>query len=422
MTRRTTCVFLLALAVPGLAAAQTDTCLDATTQTFDAWLNCRIEHVLAAAGGPAGSEKQAETPSVSQDSPSLVDTTSASDFVGFGLTLLGLRNAPANSSDVSSGATSITATAFALLAAAYGKDPLADSDFYYGHPDWRRVSFTVGRQPAREDGQGFNGEATIAGVKLLLLDLREVAKHENLTDVQNAVTAAALGYGNIKAAVQDTLRVAAEPTSDAEKFVTSLTNFRGVLTKAAAIPNLGRQIDEVISARIRAQADLQEAITAKLEEVKRRPQISLAWSSNLRGAAAPDQHRVAVVVDYGMAPRLSVTANAGIDLIDRKALTLPAGTATSVGRIAAAMRLALADAGALGLRPAPTMSLSTDIQWRSSDATYKAQWKFDLPVSGGIVIPISLTWANRTELIKEKDVRGTIGFTIDTSRLAASLR
>jgi hypothetical protein len=171
------------------------------------------------------------------------------------LTLLGLRNAPANTSDVSSGATSITATAFALLAAAYGKDPLADSDFYYGHPNWRRVSFTAGRQPVREDGQGFNAEATIAGVKLLLLDLREVAKHENLTDVQNAVTAAALGYSNIKAAVQDTLRVAVEPTSDAEKFVTSLTNFRGVLTKAAAIPNLGRQIDEAISARIRAQAD-----------------------------------------------------------------------------------------------------------------------------------------------------------------------
>ena len=161
MTRRTTFVFLLALAVPAIAAAQTDTCLDANTQTFDAWLNCRIEHVLAAAGGPAGSEKQAETPSVSQDSPSLVDTTSASDFVGFGLTLLGLRNAPANSSDVTSGATSITATAFALLAAAYGKDPLADSDFYYGHPNWRRVSFTAGRQPVREDGQGFNAEATI---------------------------------------------------------------------------------------------------------------------------------------------------------------------------------------------------------------------------------------------------------------------
>ena len=380
MTRRTTFVLLLALAVPALAAAQTDTCLDANTQTFDAWLNCRIEHVL----GRRRAGRQREAGGDAKRQPGLA--VPRGHHVGIRLRRIRVdapRTAQRAGEQLGCDVGSDLDHRDRVCAAGRGlwKDPLADSDFYYGHPNWRRVSFTVGRQPAREDGLGLNGEATIAGAKLLLLDLREVAKHENLTDVQNAVTAAALGYGNIKAAVQDTLRVAVEPASDAEKFVTSLTDFRGVLMKAAAIPNLGRQIDEVISARIRAQSDLQEAITAKLEEVKRRPQISLAWSSNLRGAGAPDQHRVAVVVDYGMAPRLSVTANAGVDLLDRKALTLPADTAASAGRIAAAMRLALADAGALGLRPAPTMSVSTDIQWRNSDATYKAQWKFDLPRS-----------------------------------------
>jgi len=42
------------------------------------------------------------------------------------------------------------------------------------------------------------------------------------------------------------------------------------------------------------------------------------------------------------------------------------------------------------------------------------QAKFTVPVKGaGVKIPISLTAANRTELIKENDVRGTIGVTFD---------
>ena len=46
------------------------------------------------------------------------------------------------------------------------------------------------------------------------------------------------------------------------------------------------------------------------------------------------------------------------------------------------------------------------------------QSKLILPVKGaGVKIPISLTVANRTELIKEKEVRGTIGVTFDFDSL-----
>lgn len=46
------------------------------------------------------------------------------------------------------------------------------------------------------------------------------------------------------------------------------------------------------------------------------------------------------------------------------------------------------------------------------------QAQLSLPVKGsGVKIPISLTVANRTELIKEKDVRGTIGLTFDLDSL-----
>ena len=48
------------------------------------------------------------------------------------------------------------------------------------------------------------------------------------------------------------------------------------------------------------------------------------------------------------------------------------------------------------------------------------QAKLSLPIKGtGLKIPISLTASNRTELIKEKDIRGTIGVTLDLDSLFA---
>lgn len=46
------------------------------------------------------------------------------------------------------------------------------------------------------------------------------------------------------------------------------------------------------------------------------------------------------------------------------------------------------------------------------------QSKLTIPVKGaGVKIPISFTVANRTELIKEREVRGTIGVTFDFDSL-----
>lgn len=42
------------------------------------------------------------------------------------------------------------------------------------------------------------------------------------------------------------------------------------------------------------------------------------------------------------------------------------------------------------------------------------QVKLTMPIKGGLVkIPVSFTWANRTELINESEKRGQIGLTLD---------
>ena len=48
------------------------------------------------------------------------------------------------------------------------------------------------------------------------------------------------------------------------------------------------------------------------------------------------------------------------------------------------------------------------------------QFKITIPVKGsGVKIPISLSVANRTDLIKETDVRGNVGVTLDLDSLFA---
>jgi hypothetical protein len=46
-----------------------------------------------------------------------------------------------------------------------------------------------------------------------------------------------------------------------------------------------------------------------------------------------------------------------------------------------------------------------------------ANLKLELPVTAGVSLPISITYANATELIKEKDVRGSFGVTFDLDKL-----
>jgi hypothetical protein len=50
------------------------------------------------------------------------------------------------------------------------------------------------------------------------------------------------------------------------------------------------------------------------------------------------------------------------------------------------------------------------------------QFKLVIPIKGtGAKVPISVTASNRTELIKEKDVRASIGFTLDLDTIVGLL-
>ncbi|MEK6321252.1 MAG: hypothetical protein AABN33_06160 [Acidobacteriota bacterium] len=51
-----------------------------------------------------------------------------------------------------------------------------------------------------------------------------------------------------------------------------------------------------------------------------------------------------------------------------------------------------------------------------------AQFRMEIPIRMGLSIPLSVTYANATELIKEKHVRGNFGLTLDVDKLFALTR
>ena len=63
-----------------------------------------------------------------------------------------------------------------------------------------------------------------------------------------------------------------------------------------------------------------------------------------------------------------------------------------------------------------------DVPQATHDTIGKLNAKFSVPLGEGVSIPISITWANHSDLLTdEKEVRGHIGFTVDLSKIQEQL-
>jgi hypothetical protein len=409
------CVIAVLLLTAGPAAAQpADACL--SRPTFSAWLNCRIEAAVVRKAGASGEEKQAEPPSIANNSTSLLDLSSAPDLIGVGLTFLGIRRA---GGDDTASTTSLTATAYSLVAAAQGAD-IFNADFYERYANWRRVSFTVGQQASQNDGKGFDQKATIVAEKILLLNSRELSRSDNLGAVQGALDKAAVSTAQTMFAVTTLLWSHSDQKRTLPEFTIDAlddTNFKATLTALPA--STWPDVDSLIDANLRAQIALRGELVGLIAKIKRRPQLSIASASKLRTGTGPDEHRFAAIFDYGIAARLSTTLNASMDVVKgHDALIRDATT----GRAAGALNLKLRAGNPFESDEPTSLGLAADAVRKHGAWTYSAQFKIDVAIAHGIRLPISVTRASRADLIDEKDVRGLFGFTIDMSKLAAALK
>jgi hypothetical protein len=368
---------------------------------------------------------QTEAPSVSGNTDSLVDQSSASDFIGVALNAAGLTS---NSDEMDTTSTSFTVSAYSLYAAAKRHDPL-DPAFYNTNSEWRKLSFTVGWEFPEEDGAASGERAIIFGTKYLIWNRRDAThpayqgKWRELEKAALRVTKADVKISNeVETFVLNTLS-GTDNAGDPKRTQLEgrlLRDFQSVLKELGDGHLLGA-IDEIIKGNISASVDFLFQNQELINSVRNGPQFSIAYLSKLRKEDGTDEYRLQAILDYGIPKltNLNVSMNASFDYKNNKML----GGDERGGRFAAEGKYQVRDTKLDEKKEPITISFGGEGQWMNGcPPTYRTQVKITIPLINGINLPISGTWASRTDLIDESDVRGRVGFTFDLAKLAAGFR
>lgn len=469
----------------------------ADSTSLNATVNARIRAKVRI--DQTDNTNQTETPSISTNSTSLVDQSSASDLIGVATNLAGL-SAISNNSEPEASSVSVTASAYALLAALNRVDPL-NPIFYDQHRAWRNFSITLGY----DDEDQLNGtkqRAELFGAKYMFINRRDPGLKRNSSYVDTVTASlerAASAFGRLSTRIRgyvftlesvrnDLLapgfknflekkkpevelalerernrligtsgperasileRIAtledrlaringmiqnpadpklfvlgtnALPTSDWSReeleyqtiFLNEFLgqNYREKLGKENA-DAVDRFIDQQLSAaELVAFKNLDENTRSAVESIRRAPQLSVSFLSKQRKVGF-DEYMGQLIFDYGVANRINLSLNGSYNYKDSKVI----GGDTRGFSFAGQLQFQLNRENLLGKKPF-FLDVSTQGKWMSgTTAVYKAQGKFTLPIADGIDFPISVTYANRSDLINEQTVKAQFGFTVDTARL-----
>lgn len=396
---------------------------------FTAWINCKVDVIAAAKMNQTAPHKQVEIPSIADNTTSLVDQTEPPDLISTGLNLAGLSSKTGETEKTS---FSVTTSAYALYSMASKRDPL-DPSFYVRHPDLRRVSFTLGRELPDDKDAKDTDPATIIGVKVLALNKRDASLASNRSRVQTVSQ-------RLRDASPDFLKTSFEVRQFLYNELAAPLGLPAVATPASIVQffddhlsssaqmkaTLGllsekqmARIDEIIESRIDSAVALRDASMKAFEEIRRRPQLSLNFQSKLRPGNGTDEYRGGVLYDFGVYRRVNLTLNATFDYDDSKTI----GGDKRGGRLAGETHFLLTPGDKLFTGRDPLVfSVSGEGKWMSNaKPAYTGQLKLTIPVAAGIEFPLSVSFANRRDLINEKTVRGRFGFTFDIAKLFKGL-
>jgi hypothetical protein len=418
-------ICLAVTATAGAAACETST-------TIDDWLQCRIQELQKQSVRLSSIEKQTEQPSLASGSTSLLDKTSGSDLMGVAFNMFA---AGGSASQIGGGSPALSASAYALATASRGQNPL-DPAIYDAGKNWRRFSFTLGHEDASEKEN--LDEARVFGGKVLILDYRDVSSRYAKNLLQNA--AKNLGdtnkrYNAYSLRVRNFLYERLGPRIDANRYPLAPTPAQRVefsntelgedklqTTLALLTDDESREIDRIAEREgiVQAFNDEADALAKIVSQIRSAPQFAISYTGKSRDRSDTnrqfDEHRFAVNFDYGVADHINVTANASYDYRDSKVI----GADKRGGRVAGELLFELNHAQALAKMIDPfTFSMAFEGKFLvKADNMFRAQGKVVVPLMNGISLPLSVTYANRSELIDESDIRGQFGFTFDLAKLA----
>jgi len=423
-------LFLLLLSLACSAKSGTgssDDCLARTSIDFDAWLNCKILQVAKVQATVRNTSNQVEVPSVAGNATSLVDQTAAPNLVGLAMNLAGLSSKSVGTSPGGTGASanngvsgSVTTTAYALYAAATQHDPL-DPAFYSAHTDLRRFSFTAGRDntSGSVSTNANQQNPLLFGSKIVILNWRDATASHNskkLAGMSEGLARTAVGNTSIAKEVQDYLY--AQLGKPPESLFDFLTRVLSGASLSATIAGLTQdqedQISRIISRKIDPLVALRTETDRVIRAIRNAEQLSLTFDSKVGFGSTANDYRTGVAFDGGLTDWCNLTLNATFDYTDNKNV-IPNAYG---GRVAIQSTILMNHSNALGPTRPVLLSTALEAKWLTKALpTYTGQFKLTIPLFNGVSLPLSVSVANRTSLINEKNVYGNFGISIDLARL-----
>jgi hypothetical protein len=411
---------VVVVSITCVLAVITPSRVNAQTPGFTAWVMTRLATAVAAEAGSAPDGKQVEAPSIANDSTALVDSGGAPDLLGIATQLFNVGTAAQGTP------MSITVSAFGLRTALRGEDPMRPTVYASGR-NWRRISVTLGRQTQGDDGEP--DEAQLIGAKFLLYDRRDPTHPDNILALQSRLTksdTSILAANEYQALFELLFRLlkgrvgATNPVSLAAEDLSERLDATVALLTIQDLAEVDEFLREQLAPALAAIGDEQREIVKSLRQS---PQIAFAYQSKLRKDSGDDEHAWQAIANYGVASRFSIAANAALLLINSS--VLPNETSWKVSA-EGTVQLTRGPATLAELeRNKRPLTLSGSFAAARDDgrsSTRKGQVKLTVPIALGMSLPISVTVANRVELIDEAEVRGHVGFTLDFSALQRTLR
>ncbi|HET9408335.1 MAG TPA: hypothetical protein VFO39_13930 [Candidatus Sulfotelmatobacter sp.] len=406
-----------------LVALVTSCCAQDCTKEaqYGPWLNCRMLARKNVAGAAAQAQlnktnepikknatngaRQQDSPAVSGNSNSLVDQSSASDLVNLALNLAKLTPTTSNNNNPTS--VTVTTSAYALYAAANYHDPL-DPDFYSRNRNWRRFFVTLGQDVPKMTASTSTADphanryGTVIGFKTLILNSRDISDPKNAGAFSNVLDA--LSHFS---SAQDKVSV---------DIHTAIPDIDTKFAKLSAQES--QTVDQIIDKYVTAFTNMDQVATDAYNQIKNKRQWALSYTADLRDGLGYNQHSIQSVLDWGVTPRLNWTTNFGAEIYDAKKF----GPIRNGGSASTDFQYRITE------NPKQTQpiafSLSGYGEWLTNVApTYKVQGKLTIPLGQktGVSLPISVTYASRTDLIQESHTEAKFGFTFDAAKIAAAL-
>jgi hypothetical protein len=206
----------------------------------------------------------------------------------------------------------------------------------------------------------------------------------------------------------------------------------------AKVPEFDRQMGSVIE----ALADYNRARIAVFDAIHQRPVVALEYV-RARPRELPDRSTLRLIVE-GQLGAWDTTGNMAWTFQHTGTVLVPEpstieGTrdfqlAAQVERALGSVKDCLAQGSGIG-RPvigiaylSQRLSRSATVNFAGHDFSVEPGWvhalqaRVTIPVKGsGVKIPLSVSIANRSELLKEKNIRGHIGLTFDLDVISAGL-